>query len=93
MEDAATAEISRTQVWQWIHNPRGVLHDGRKVTVQLVREVIQQELLRIEKERGTARFKDGKFKEATALFDRMIASDTLDDFLTLQAYENLGESV
>src|SRR5262249_42959755 len=61
MEDAATAEISRTQVWQWVHNPRGILDDGRKVTLPLVRQFIQQELDRIRKERGDARFKKGHF--------------------------------
>jgi malate synthase len=44
MEDAATAEISRTQVWQWVHNPNGILNDGRKVTIELVREVIAEEM-------------------------------------------------
>ena len=58
-------------------------------TEDLVRELIQQELGRIEKERGTARFNNGKFKEATALFDELIASETLDEFLTLKAYEKL----
>jgi malate synthase len=52
MEDAATAEISRTQVWQWIHHPKGVLEDGRKVTLPLVRELIRDELGRIRSERG-----------------------------------------
>src|SRR2546423_61857 len=61
MEDAATAEISRTQVWQWVHNPRGVLEDGRKVTLQLVRRLVQEELKRIATERGQARFDSGHF--------------------------------
>src|SRR5208283_111175 len=47
MEDAATAEISRTQVWQWVYNPGGILRDGRKVTLPLVRNFVQQELERI----------------------------------------------
>src|SRR5207244_7611113 len=51
MEDAATAEISRTQVWQWVHNPRGILEDGRKITLDLVRQLIQEELERIRSER------------------------------------------
>jgi malate synthase len=89
MEDAATAEISRTQVWQWIHNPRGILHDGRKVTLALVRQVEQEELQRIRRERGEARFQKGYFLQAVQLFDDLAASETLDEFLTLKAYDLL----
>jgi malate synthase len=81
MEDAATAEISRTQVWQWVHHPRGVLDDGRKITVALVREFMQEEM---------KRFEGGHFPQATKIFDQLIASDTLEEFLTLKAYELLN---
>ena len=67
MEDAATAEISRTQVWQWVHNPCGVLEDGRKVTLQLVRDITKDELERIRQERGEQRFQQGHFPAATRL--------------------------
>lgn len=87
MEDAATAEISRTQVWQWIHNPGGVLDDGRRVTLDLVRQIIDEELRRIESERGSERFENGRFPEATGLFTALVADDTLAEFLTLKAYE------
>ncbi len=90
MEDAATAEISRTQIWQWVHNPNGILDDGRKVTLPLVRQFIQEELVRIQTERGEARFKNGHFPAAAKLFDDLTASETLEDFLTLKAYEQLG---
>jgi len=86
MEDAATAEISRAQVWQWVHNPRGVLEDGRKVTLPLVRQLIQEELKRIAAERGQARFDPGHFLEATQLFDDLVAGEKLEEFLTLKAY-------
>lgn len=89
MEDAATAEISRTQVWQWIHNPRGILVDGRKVTIDLVRRFMKEELQRISRERGEDRFAHGHFPEATQLFDDLVASDKLEEFLTLKAYELL----
>jgi malate synthase len=92
MEDAATAEISRTQVWHWVHHPRGVLADGRKVTLSLVREVIGQELERIRSERGAARFEHGHFAQATRLFDELISADELDEFLTLKAYDLLEEN-
>ncbi len=89
MEDAATAEISRTQVWQWIHNPRAVLSDGRKVTLPLARQLIREELDRIRTERGTERFEKGYFEQATRLFDELVANEQLEEFLTLKAYELL----
>lgn len=89
MEDAATSEISRTQVWQWIHNKRGTLSDGRKVTLPLVRQFIEQELLRIGAELGEDRFENGHFREATELFDNLVASEQLEEFLTLKAYDLL----
>ena len=91
MEDAATAEISRTQVWQWVHSPRGILVDGREVTMPLVRQFMQQELARIRRERGDQRFTDGHFGEATRLFDELIASEKLEEFLTLKAYGLLDD--
>ena len=90
MEDAATAEISRTQIWQWVHHPRGALEDGRKVTVELVREIEKQELERIRRERGEVRFQQGHFPEAARLFDELVAGDDLEEFLTLKAYSLLN---
>ncbi len=89
MEDAATAEISRTQVWQWVHNPRGILADGRKVTTELVRQLTQEELKRICRERGEDRFAQGHFPEATQLFDDLVTGEKLEEFLTLKAYDLL----
>jgi malate synthase A len=89
MEDAATAEISRTQVWQWVHHPQAVLEDGRRIELELVREIIGEELERIRSERGKVRFETGRFAEAVRLFDDLIFADTLDEFLTLKAYESL----
>ena len=89
MEDAATSEISRTQVWQWVHNPHGILMDGRKVTIPLVRHFMGQELERIRSERGDERFDHGHFAEASQLFDDLIADSDLAEFLTLKAYELL----
>ena len=90
MEDAATAEISRTQLWQWVHNPRGVLADGRKVTLELFRKVMREELERIRRERGDERFEHGHFAEASQLFDELVANSELEEFLTLKAYELLN---
>ena len=89
MEDAATAEISRTQVWQWVHNPRGILEDDRKVTLQLVREITKDELERIRQERGDQRFQQSHFPAATRLFDELVANTELEEFLTLKAYDLL----
>ncbi len=91
MEDAATAEISRTQVWQWVHNPKGILDDGRKVTLPLVRRIVEEELVRIRTERGEKRFQEGHFPEATRVFLDLVANEELEEFLTLKAYEVLEE--
>ena len=88
MEDAATAEISRAQVWQWLHH--GVaLEDGRRVTPELIQAVIDDEMRKIEGEIGTDRFRAGRFEEARALFERISTAPTLETFLTLPAYEAL----
>ena len=89
MEDAATAEISRTQVWQWVHNPNGILADGRKVTMRMVRDLIREELARIRGERGEKRFEHGHFIEATGLFEELVEAENLPEFLTLKAYERI----
>ena len=83
MEDAATAEISRAQVWQWIRHPRGVLDDGRKVTKELFRSVLDAELAKVK------RFATDKFDTARELFDRITTDDDFVEFLTLPGYEKL----
>lgn len=87
MEDAATAEISRTQVWQWVHNPKGKLEDGRDITLDLVKAVIAEEMKNIEAEVGPDRFAGGKFDEAANLFEELVAADEVPEFLTLKAYD------
>ncbi|HEY3359522.1 MAG TPA: malate synthase A [Polyangia bacterium] len=91
MEDAATSEISRTQVWQWIHH-RAKLEDGRTVTPELLRAVTTEEMARIEKAVGPERFASGRFKAARDLFDRLSTSQELEDFLTLPAYDLLVQA-
>jgi malate synthase len=83
MEDAATAEISRTQVWQWVHHPHAVLDDGRKITLPLVRDFMAQELERIH---GEGVKDSPRLELATRLFDELVADDELAEFLTLKAY-------
>ncbi|MDR6226084.1 malate synthase A [Desmospora profundinema] len=89
MEDAATAEISRAQVWQWIRHPEGILEDGRKVTQELVRQVVEEELAKIEDVRGAEAFTQGRFDEAKALFLQLTEQDEFEEFLTLPGYERL----
>ena len=90
MEDAATAEISRAQVWQWIRSPKGELDDGRKVTADLFRQILAEELQKIRTSVGEERFAKGRYSEAAKLFSDLTTSDTYVDFLTLPGYELLG---
>lgn len=89
MEDTATAEISRAQVWQWIHHPTAALQDGRQITVDLVREMIPEELVRIKELVGPKAFAAGKFTVAADLFDQLVSADSFIGFLTLPAYDYL----
>ena len=86
MEDAATAEISRTQVWQWIQR-RCSLDDGRMITYSMVSEMIPQELEKIREYVGDERYSRGRFAKATELFDELIQSRDFVEFLTLPAYD------
>ena len=88
MEDAATAEISRSQVWQWIRSPKGVLDDGRKVTKAMVAAMIPEEMAKIREYLGAA-FADGKYDDAAAIFADLVDNDTFVEFLTLPAYERI----
>jgi malate synthase len=89
MEDAATAEISRSQVWQWVRHPKGVLDDGRKVTLELVRVLLQEELAKIRAAVGDERYGSGRYATASELFDKLVASETFEEFLTLPGYRLL----
>jgi malate synthase len=88
MEDAATAEISRSQVWQWIRSPKGTLDDGRKVTKELVAACLPEETAKIRELLGTA-YADGRYDDAARIFADLVNSDTFVEFLTLPAYELL----
>jgi malate synthase len=88
MEDAATAEISRTQVWQWIRH-RATLDDGQPLTVQRFHRVLAEEMDRVRQEVGAERFENGRFGEAVGLFDRLSTAGVFEEFLTLPAYDQL----
>ena len=85
MEDAATAEISRSQVWQWIQSPKGLLNDGRKVSAEMVRGLIPEELAKVK-----ATGAQGEFDKAAAIFERLATAPEFSEFLTLPLYEELG---
>ena len=87
MEDAATAEISRCQVWQWIHSPRGVLDDGRKVTLELVRALIPEVLAGINAGVSARRFIPGHYDQAAQVFEELIAQQPIVGFLTSYCYD------
>ncbi|PRP92358.1 Malate synthase A [Enhygromyxa salina] len=91
MEDAATAEISRAQVWQW-RKHAVTLADGRVVDADLIEAVVAEELDTIRAEVGEARFDGGRFELARDLFLELALADELADFLTLGAYAHLPES-
>ncbi len=87
MEDAATAEISRSQVWQWLHNDIE-LADGPRVTKDLVERIIGEELAKI-REAGGADFDESRLEQATALFKEVALADDYAEFLTVPAYERM----
>ncbi len=88
MEDAATAEISRTQVWQWIRHG-AVLDDGRAIDRDLLSAVIAEEMQAVEEQIGAERFGAGRFGEAANLFRTLCTQPELEEFLTIPAYESL----
>jgi malate synthase len=88
MEDAATAEISRSQLWQWIRH-QGRLDDGRALTIDLYRSLVGQELEKIRAMEGDDRYTRGHFDLASRIFDRLITHPDFTEFLTLPAYDEL----
>ncbi len=88
MEDAATAEIARSQIWQWVHNS-ATLSSGERVTPELVRRIADEELEKIRTAVGDETLSGGRFKDARELFETVALSDDFAEFLTLPAYEYL----
>jgi malate synthase len=88
MEDAATAEISRSQIWQWVHH-EAKLDDGSIVTPELVRKVLDEETARIREEVGEETWRAGRPAETREVFERVALSPDLIEFLTLVAYDYL----
>jgi len=89
MEDAATAEISRTSIWQWIHHQK-TLSNGKPVTKALFRQMLAEEMQVIQEELGEHRYSSGRFDDAARLMEQITTSDELIDFLTLPGYRLLA---
>jgi malate synthase len=89
MEDAATAEISRAQIWQWL-KLGATLDDGRVVTPDLFKAVYADEMARVRESVGAAAYESGRFAQAVELFSDMSLSAEFEEFLTLPAYRLLG---
>ncbi|MDQ0886888.1 malate synthase [Paenibacillus sp. V4I9] len=89
MEDVATAEISRAQLWQWIHHPLGILDDGRKVTAELFQQIQVEEMAKIKEKLGEDAFQQMKFDQANVLFTQMTVSPEFEAFLTEEGYRHL----
>ena len=90
MEDAATAEISRSQVWQWVVSPKGILDDGRKVTVDMVRLMIAEELAKV-KATVTAQGEDtATLRPGRRNLRPHVADPDYPEFLTLPLYEAMA---
>jgi len=89
MEDAATAEISRSQIWQWIRSDKGKLEDGRRVTKSLFRHLLAEELPRVRQYVGEEAWAAGNYSESAALFEKITSDDNYVEFLTLPAYERI----
>jgi malate synthase len=87
MEDAATAEISRSQVWQWVVSPKGTLDDGRKVTAELVRSLIPEELAKVKKTVAAQGEDTTTYDQAAGIFEKMSLDPNYPEFLTLPLYE------
>jgi malate synthase len=88
MEDAATAEISRTQVWQWLRHG-AALDDGQPLGAERFRGILREELERLRAALGPEKYDAGRFEQARSLFDRMSTSAEFNEFLTLPAYDEL----
>ena len=89
MEDAATAEISRSQIWQWVHNDVTLADTGEQVTAELVRKTADDATAQIRDEVGADTYDSGRWKEARDIFEEVALADDFTTFLTLPAYDRL----
>jgi malate synthase len=90
MEDVATAEISRSQLWQWLHHSEAILSDGHEISVALYTRLADEEMHKIEEQRQKLGFPKEQLEQARIILDRLVTSKECPPFLTLKAYENLS---
>lgn len=90
MEDAATAEISRTQIWQWIRHQEGKLADGRDITIALFQETLAEELTKLKEQFGEEQYEVSKLEDAADVFVKLIVQDDFEEFLTTSSYKKLA---
>jgi len=89
MEDAATAEISRAQVWQWVHHDTGILDSGKNITYGLFKALLREEMGKIQAQVGDDRFDTGHYRQAAKLLDELTQQQNFADFLTSEAYPDI----
>jgi malate synthase len=89
MEDAATAEISRAQVWQWVHHETGILDEGRNITYGYFKALLREEMDNIRASVGDSQFDHGHYRRAAQLMDHITKQNHFVQFLTLEAYQDL----
>ena len=90
MEDAATTEIARSQIWQWLHSSKAVLDDGRTIDTNLFHRLMAEELDKIKMAIGAQQYASRRFQTAAELIDKIIMDDQFVEFLTLPAYQYLN---
>jgi malate synthase len=89
MEDAATAEISRSQIWQWVHHDTGILDTGKNVTYGLFKALLREEMGKIQDAVGDEQFDNGNYRKAAKLLDELTQQSNIADFLTSEAYPDI----
>ena len=89
MEDAATAEIARSQVWQWVHHETGVLDEGTNITFKLFKDLMREEMQKIRERVGATHFDSGHYRAAAQLMENFTRSAEFTEFLTIQAYRDI----
>jgi len=89
MEDAATAEISRSQLWQWLHHPTATLKDGSPIDETLCRKLFDEQMVKLKERVGPQRFAQGKFEPSRQIIEDIVSRDTFTDFMTVEGYAHL----
>jgi len=89
MEDAATAEISRAQLWQWVHHATGILDEGTNINYGYFKALLREEMDKIAEQVGNNAFESGFYRQAARLLDALTGNEQFTDFLTSSAYQDI----